>query len=936
MANALTLQWSFGFSREIPGGVITLCDGTRNALFYAAAQSGIIYDYSARRQNLLQGHCNPISCAVVSPDKKWLITADSGGDSLVVVWDSETGSPVRTIFNPHTRGVLSIDVTSDATFLALLSGFKSQREGGFQEISIWEWASSRDVPMLSAQIASAQQHTSMRFNVSDVRELITNGESTVYFWSWENAMTCYSPRISRRNFRQPVGKFTVSIFLPGSTQAVTATSDGSLILWDMPLEHGGQSNANVEPSNSAITERIAVKVIRLCEGAINYLTTVETHLVVAGNDGAVRMYDHLFRLEAWFEDLNAGPVVSVSFATKNIESLVNRGQAPHTTTDDSQEQLRSLQSKLPDFLVGTKSATIIHLHANLFQAVLPEDRRGTVVVQGMADEVHGIALHPTKSYILITCYSGGLYLWDYNIKTLRMVRLFDPMKLRPHCISFDHVGLSLAVGFTSGTVKVLDPVSLSDIGASFKNGKAKILFLEFSLDSNWLAAADAAHSVALWKKVIVLETVSHEPQNDALARDRGEQHSELASLSAQHANMPTWVYIGRYFSHSRPVTGLKFGRRETDVMVLVSVAEDKKLVEYNLASSTVDSGVLIAGIYSIEEGATPTACLWHPPLHGDFEERIITANSEFKLRQWNADNKLCRRTSLSPTFGGPASGLEALGKSEGQSDFLAYSAESKVVGIIKLPLDGNPNKSMGIIAHPGNLSGIAATSCGQQLFTAGGNDQTVNFWSVQRAMVDALEAAGGRAMEPYLASLPVGAEQDVYEKMVDYFYYLQLRRQGEETTTSRKVLGAIHLSDVPRLMRAIGYYPSEQEVVNIISEIKYSTFTTSGQITESVDLHTFIRLYVNHRPVSGVKMHQIHQALAVIHARISPGIDADYSTNPLSWRQLQTMLESCGEKFSHQELSACLLALNGDPRQPSILTIPRIVTDILGFKEDSK
>ena len=34
----------------------------------------------------------------------------------------------------------------------------------------------------------------------------------------------------------------------------------------------------------------------------------------AGDDGAVRFYDMQFRIIAWFEDLNAGPITSVSFA----------------------------------------------------------------------------------------------------------------------------------------------------------------------------------------------------------------------------------------------------------------------------------------------------------------------------------------------------------------------------------------------------------------------------------------------------------------------------------------------------------------------------------------------------------------------------------------------------------------------------------------------
>lgn len=32
--------------------------------------------------------------------------------------------------------------------------------------------------------------------------------------------------------------------------------------------------------------------------------------------------------------------------------------------------------------------------------------------------------------------------------------------------------------------------------------------------------------------------------------------------------------------------------------------------------------------------------------------------------------------------------------------YLIYSTATKVIGLIKMPLDGNPNKTMGLIAHP--------------------------------------------------------------------------------------------------------------------------------------------------------------------------------------------------------------------------------------------
>ena len=46
-----------------------------------------------------------------------------------------------------------------------------------------------------------------------------------------------------------------------------------------------------------------------------------------------------------------------------------------------------------------------------------------------------------------------------------------------------------------------------------------------------------------------------------------------------------WTYVGRNRSHSRTVTGLEFGNREDGRVSLVSVGEDRCLVEYNLPDS---------------------------------------------------------------------------------------------------------------------------------------------------------------------------------------------------------------------------------------------------------------------------------------------------------------------------------------------------------------
>jgi WD40 repeat protein len=90
-------------------------------MFYVAAHSGVIYDYENRTQLILQGHCNYISCCAVSRDKRWIVTSDVGEDSILVVWDALSGAPVKTLFQPHRRGAVALDISSDALYIATLS-----------------------------------------------------------------------------------------------------------------------------------------------------------------------------------------------------------------------------------------------------------------------------------------------------------------------------------------------------------------------------------------------------------------------------------------------------------------------------------------------------------------------------------------------------------------------------------------------------------------------------------------------------------------------------------------------------------------------------------------------------------------------------------------------------------------------------------------------
>jgi len=102
-----------GFNKDIDQGVHFLSDENRSEIFYTASHTGVIYDYIQKEQKLLQGHCNLITATACSENKRWIVTADSGEDSMLVVWDSLSATPVRTFQNPHPNGVRAMDLSMD-------------------------------------------------------------------------------------------------------------------------------------------------------------------------------------------------------------------------------------------------------------------------------------------------------------------------------------------------------------------------------------------------------------------------------------------------------------------------------------------------------------------------------------------------------------------------------------------------------------------------------------------------------------------------------------------------------------------------------------------------------------------------------------------------------------------------------------------------------
>ena len=80
----------------------------------------------------------------------------------------------------------------------------------------------------------------------------------MYFWTCPpggRRFKYYSPPLRSRDFKQSVGDFVLSVFVPGSTQVLTGTTDGDVVVWD-------EQGIGVQVGTRA-TDRRACKLMRI-------------------------------------------------------------------------------------------------------------------------------------------------------------------------------------------------------------------------------------------------------------------------------------------------------------------------------------------------------------------------------------------------------------------------------------------------------------------------------------------------------------------------------------------------------------------------------------------------------------------------------------------------------------------------------------------------
>ena len=944
----LSLHWSFGFTAPAFQSVHSLTTPTRSALAYSSSHFAVLHDLDRDTQRLLTGHVYDVSAMCVTRDKRFVVTADRGAEgqedargSVVIVWEVEGGRAVRVI--QRESGVSCMDVSDDGMFIVVVCNSTTQ-----QQLHVYDWnaittppATTPYTPAIATTKLEVSDVTCVRFNPTSIHELVLNSSSTVYFAHWTQptsstdtaAITIASPSLPAKQGKRV--QLTQSTFIPHTNRAVTATHSGHLIVFDSASSSSTTTTAT-RTSATQPTIRTAIKQLKLVRAAIRVLLCVGSWLVCGCDDGSVRWFDYQFRIVAWWEDsLGRGEVRSLSFDDMPVR---NR----QASSGSSEAELA-----VPPFILATSKGKVIALSSTHLNASQPAQRKGQLLLTSFDAPVTSVHAHPTLPLFASSTTAASVSVWDTDDRRLVGSRTVyraasGGSGTAVSVVQFSPHGNMLAVGFDNGEVRLLDTAAIASTSASaasflsdiatFKQPQARIHLLAWSECSTWLASADESYNVSLYRYW------------------HGDERVDKAK---------EWIYVGRYRSHYDTIVSLLFTSASSHTAAvhdqrdllpplhppsLHSLGSDRLLQEYDLSSSSIKAGLRLRSTVVVEESALPVAMV---RVSGgsvvgdegdDSSEWLVIANDEYKLRAWqmiregSTSKLLLRRTVLAPTFCGCITALSLLpavsSSSPSSSTHLLFSSTTAsndcYVGVLALPLLGQPDSAVAVLAHPSSSSArFSPAFDGSQLLSFSPLDTAIKLWSLTPAAFPTSSLSASTSA--LLSELDDEESSSLAARIEQYAMLCEVEDAERESSGrhERRVYGDIPFHHIGRLCRALGCYVSQREEQQMIDELRWEQQRQPKQHTEGrLSKDDFLRLYLHHRPIFGLGHEHFEWAFHTLQQHDTPptttitdsveeGREQVVVDDTLDTAELVRTLMSGGEGITAVELSQCLDQLLG-------------------------
>ncbi|CAH0718741.1 unnamed protein product, partial [Brenthis ino] len=943
------IRWIYGYNPKV--SVINLNNEGSTTAFYAAGNCGVLFNWTTNNMMVLQGHKHVVTCIASDGLGKWLVTADSGPENVIIIWDSSDYFPQNTLFNPHKHVKLAnLILSSDAKYLLTL-GYHEKAN-----ISWWIWSYGLNAPHASLEVDILRGGiVDMGFNPSNSEQYLLMTKRDI--WIGVSAKVFIVERgllketddyelkirVVKHKFNPENGRFTCFTFVQDTCQVLVTTSRGCVLVYGHTIEfHESLDETNYETLKF-------IKVLKVEKKKINVIKSIDGVIVTGNNVGEIHFYDNQMKLLYWVHGFTADSIRDISFnisprSYQMLDPKCNKicpcweKVVKEIDSDTGVVKQKLMKKDLPSDATTTGKLFLVrdfivctHNEGIGFVDFVTEEL--VTIIDSKIFNALTLSVHPEKTYICIGYGEGILELINYvqhklfiRIDLSEHYKIVIPPKedsikgdeevtkpeLSVTCVQYSPSGLHLACGLDTGQLIFLHPTTISILtDTPHKDTDHAITQINFSCDSLTMATADKGRTVCVYK---------------------------------YSCESFAWNFIGKHRAHYKDITSVFFLPKKNDngEYKLLSLGMDRIMVEYDIGESS-DEYLEVLSLDRVEQTAVPQYGIpWpnQPDIDPETQRTdlpmILIATDEHKYKIVNYATTMTLSTVLGPRYETPVWKMQLIKstKDDVSIEYLLYSTKN-VIGLQKMPLDGNPWKHVALLGHPIEVIDMCFREDSGTLFTIGAKDNCIYQWAANYRSVETTTKQGGGDLDPYYCLIENGRPGWLFHEIRDLFYYIQILCQGTFSPTMRQVKDYIPINSLPDLMRALGYFPTEYEVENLLIEAKYKVYQKVP--STEIDFEEFVKLYLNHRPAFGENFKKIKNAFRHFTTGESLSLSRD---------EFIDMITNYGECFPRDLCWYLLSILNGHTFEdrasmmegdfsflPEEITFEELANNIIGIQD---
>ncbi|XP_029171100.1 echinoderm microtubule-associated protein-like 2 isoform X6 [Nylanderia fulva] len=437
----LKLDWVYGYrGRDCRSNLHLLPTGE---IVYFVAAVVVLYNMEEHCQRHYLGHTDDVKCLAIHPNKLIVATGQVCGtdrrDAMphIRIWNSVSLTTLSVIGNGEFDGsicCLSFSKADGGSYLCAID------ETSDHNISIWDWQKSDRGTKVTETKCSVDTVVCAEWHPLERNQIVSCGKGHVSFWSLDNGGMLYKRMGVFEGRDKP--RYVTCVAFNQNGDVLTGDSNGNIIVW------------------ARGTNTVSRLVRNLHEGSIFSICVLKNGNIITGGgkDGRIQHFDASLNLtgeEAQIEDHFGG--------------------------------IRTLsEGRGTQLLVGTTRNCIL---------VGDVEMGFNPAMLGHAEEVWGLAAHPTLPQFATAGHDRLLQMWDSLSHTVVWSKDIGE---QAQSIAFSPDGNIIVVGCMSGKWLAIDSET-RELYTHHSDGSEPIQVVQFSPDGTLLALGSRDNYIYIYQ-----------------------------------------------------------------------------------------------------------------------------------------------------------------------------------------------------------------------------------------------------------------------------------------------------------------------------------------------------------------------------------------------------------------------------------------------------